>query len=94
VTALAVALTRAQHRLLVRLQALDAKLEAGDDDDIMWDRYTATLSALVAIITEPERSGRPISAAELAAKFNVSRKTIQRRRRKDAGRPVLRTVGA
>jgi hypothetical protein len=86
-TPLALALATAQRRLLARLQALDQRLDGGDD---AWPDYIATLTALVALIVEPERSGRPVSAAELAAKFGVSPKTISRRRRKDASGRVLR----
>jgi hypothetical protein len=90
-TPLELTLARAQVRLQKRLDVLEARL---DSDESAWVDFTATVTALVGVLTEPSYSGRPVSQRELAEKFGVSPRTIRRRRRKAAaGGRILKAVG-
>jgi hypothetical protein len=73
-TPAALALIEAERRLLGRVQALAARLDAADDT--AWPEYLATTTALRALIPE-ERRGLA-TTREMAEKFGLSPKTIRK----------------
>ena len=82
------ALVTAEARLVARLQSLDAKLTAGNET--AWPDYCQTAAALAAItpLTLPGASGQLLTTAQLAARMQVSPKTIRRRAKAGELEPV------
>jgi hypothetical protein len=74
------ALLRAVGRLIARLQALEARLDAGEES--AWGEYAAAAASLAAIVphTLPGASGRLLTTAEMADAMRVSTKTLLRKR--------------
>ena len=81
-----VALRRAEVRLIKRLTALEARVEAagqlGNEAD--WQSYCEVVQALAVITsaTAPEASGRLLTTAQLADRFGISPKTLLKRKRR------------
>jgi excisionase family DNA binding protein len=82
------ALLRAQGRLVARIATLEERLAAGDD--AAWPEYgqlAASLASLVAI-TAPGAAGELLTTAELAARLQVSPRTLRRRAKAGQLEPV------
>lgn len=84
-----VLLRRSVHRLVAHAQQLEGRLEAGDAS--AWPEYRETLQtlALVAVQGQPERDGALLTTAEMAARLQISPKTLLKHKRRGAVRPAL-----
>src|SRR6058998_635679 len=80
------ALDRAGRRVLARLQALEVRLEAGDDS--AWEDYLTTIQALL-VITRERRPGQLLTTKELAQRLGVNERTVRRHRQLGALTPAL-----
>jgi len=84
------ALLRAADRLTTHLQHLEHQLGAGDES--AWADYRETARALAEMIGHlaPERGGGPLlTTAEMAARLNVSPKTLLKRKAHGDIRPAV-----
>ena len=74
------ALTRAQLRLVERLEQLEERVAGGDE--AAWRSYCEAAGALAHILPSlaPENGGPLLTTKEMAARLNVSPKTLLRRR--------------
>jgi len=78
-TPIALALARAQRRLLARLDDLEARLDARDEG--AWPSYCEATTALAALASQPApgSNGQLLTTRELAEKMQCSTRTIRRR---------------
>jgi hypothetical protein len=67
--------------LVARLEALESLVQAGDES--AWAAYLAAAQTLAALLphTEPGAHGQLMTTAEMAARMNVSPKTLLRWRK-------------
>jgi hypothetical protein len=87
VTPLALAIQRAQQRLLKQLERLGPQVDAGDAETRR--EYRETAIALAQLAAAAERRGDLLTTRELADKLNVSTRTIRRRRRTGSLEPAV-----
>ena len=85
----AIALARAERRLVARLGQLDARLEGGDA--AVWREYRHTAVAIAALATQTAagRHGELLTTEQMAQRLNVSSKTLLRRKAQGDIRPAL-----
>jgi hypothetical protein len=85
----ATVLMRAARRLASRLDELEPKLDAGDV--AAWSAYEATAVALAAISAQirPEARGALLTTAQMAARLNITPKTLLRRKASKEIRPAV-----
>ncbi len=83
------ALLRAADRLANRLDQLERQLDAGDES--AWPDYRETARALAEMVGHlaPERGGPLLTTAEMAARLNVSPKTLLKRKADGDVRPAV-----
>jgi hypothetical protein len=81
------ALERAQLRLIGRLDQLDARLGVGED---VWHAYAEAAVALAAIVPTlaPGASGEFLTTRQLAARMQISEKTLRRKAKAGLLEPV------
>jgi hypothetical protein len=82
-------LSRAAERLADRLDQLDERLQAADET--AWTPYLETVTALTALLPQltPERRGALLTTAEMAARLQVTPKTLLKRKANREIRPAL-----
>jgi len=78
-------LDRASRRVVARLEALEDRLEAGDD---VWAAYLATVQTLV-VLARDRQPGRLLTTRELAERLSVDERTVRRHRKAGALIPAL-----
>jgi excisionase family DNA binding protein len=80
-------LARAQRLLEQRLVELEARLAAGED---LWTAYAEAATALAAIAPTlaPGQNGQLLTTAELAARLQISVRTLRRRAKSGQLEPV------
>ena len=86
-TALGLAIQRAQARLLERLQELEEAIVSGRVE--AWPEYRDTAVALSKLAATAERRADFLTTAELAARLNVSTRTVRRRKKDGTLSPAL-----
>ena len=81
------ALLRAEQRLVDRLADLEARLESHPG---LWHEYAQVSAALASIVptTAPGAAGELLTTAQLAARLQVSPKTVRRRAKAGELTPV------
>jgi excisionase family DNA binding protein len=69
-------LGQAQRRLMGRLAEIESRLDSGERG--AWETYLATLTAFLGVLdhSAPGRHGELLTTAEMAARLNVSPKTV------------------
>jgi hypothetical protein len=85
-TPIALALARAERRLLARLEELDARL---DGDVTAWPAYCEAAATLATIARQARENGALLTTGQLAERLNVSTKTVLRRRAKGELQPAM-----
>jgi len=86
---LAARLARAVALLSARLEALEKRLQ--DGDEAAWDAYLAALQVLSALLPNltARRDDRLLTSGEMAARLGISVKTLLRKKANGALRPAL-----
>ena len=85
-TPLTLVLSRAERRLIDRLEQLESQLDAGEN---VWTEYLATITALATLPARGDRVGELLTTKELAARLSVSPKTLLRRKKANQIAPAL-----
>jgi hypothetical protein len=82
------AITRAEARLVERLDQLEAKLAAGDES--AWCSYCEAAAALAAIAptTVPGASGELLTTKQMAQRLGIAPKTLLRRAKAGQAEPI------
>jgi hypothetical protein len=88
-----VALAKGEALLLRRLEALQARLEAGDD--AAWDEYRDVLRTLAAVAqaATPGAAAECLTTKQMAERLNVSVKTLLRHKAAGKIRPAVEAGG-
>ena len=81
VDAAALTIERAERRVLARVQALEAQLDATDGDGL-WTAYIEAVQALVVLVRDRQKQEpvRLLTTKELAQRMGVNERTIRRQR--------------
>jgi hypothetical protein len=89
VTPLALALQRAQRKLLEQLERLESQVDAADAETRREFREVAV--ALARLAEAAEQRGDLMTSAELAQRLGVSTRTVRRRKQKGELTPALQS---
>ena len=80
---------RCARRLATRVEALDARLR--DGDDTAWSDYVEAVKVLMLAISNltSERQGAYLTTAQMAARLNLSPKTLLKHKASGKIRPTV-----
>lgn len=83
-------LDRAQRVIAERVEALEARVRAGEE---VWPEYLRTLEVLALVTAQlaPERRGALLSTAEMAARLGVTPKSLLRAKSQGRIRPAVQS---
>src|SRR5436190_20790104 len=88
-TAVHLALERAQRRLVDRLEHLAPRIDTGEEGAWVEYRELAVALATVSAQLRPEAAGRLMTTQEMAGRLSISPKTLLKRKARGEMRPAL-----